>query len=192
MPVDYHGWTHAPKEQGGTDPIPVAEGGGGTPLAMPWGTANNETTPTNVGDSSTYTLITLSDFELAGGQTAISQDGATLSVDEDGIYLIEVNVRWNSGAGTGTWAQGALTLLNAAGTIISRHPTPKIDPLTFSSHDQCSRTYLFSYPGEHGSFRRFGVSGRQVGGGTTQTPTVTLSIIQITPTFDGVPGFLNL
>lgn len=25
-PVDYHGWTHAPKEQGGTDPIPITPG----------------------------------------------------------------------------------------------------------------------------------------------------------------------
>lgn len=34
-PVDYHGWTHRPKEQGGTDPIPIEL------LAWPWVTLEN-------------------------------------------------------------------------------------------------------------------------------------------------------
>jgi hypothetical protein len=31
---EYHGWTHAPKEQGGTDPVPFPPSGGGGPI--PW------------------------------------------------------------------------------------------------------------------------------------------------------------
>lgn len=53
-PVDYHGWTHAPKEQGGTDPIPGAAASTSYPYIyrelLP--ANNNETqliTPNNAG-----------------------------------------------------------------------------------------------------------------------------------------------
>lgn len=183
----YHGWTHQLKEDGGTDPIPGLEDLIGGAAPTPWAVARNLAVATNVADSASWTDMTLGDVDVAVGQTALSAVTNGIQIDEDGIYLITLALRWNSGAGTGTWAQGAIKTENSGGTLGSRRPTQKTNPFNFDDFEDNRVAVFYSIPGEQGFFRRIKASARQVGGGTTQTPQCMISVVQLTALFDGVP-----
>lgn len=100
-PVDYHGWTHAPKAQGGTDPIPLAAGE--VQYAMISCVANQ---------SSPLSADVVGDFTIFPPTDGYSSDPSVLEPDNTaiGIRVHEAGfiiatcraLGWNRWTGVGT------------------------------------------------------------------------------------------
>lgn len=87
-PVDYHGWTHRPKAQGGTDPIEVETTPGGSSDPVEWALLQSTT---NWGAVDATVL----DFGLTnGGYDAVTPTFAVngsdnFEINKAGVYTID-------------------------------------------------------------------------------------------------------
>lgn len=124
-PVDYHAWTHRPKAQGGTDPIEVAV------EPLPWvilrdalslehdGSEGNKNFGYSVG-SKNYDPDNILSVSWNAG---LAIPGLQLTVNEEGIYLIDATFNWD-GVATGT---GDMTF--------SLNPSDCYDPIGLDLED---------------------------------------------------------
>lgn len=179
-----HGADHCP---GGPDPLPcLASAAGAVPT--PWATARNVTLSTSVASGTAWTNIALPDIVVAGSQAALTAVTDGIQIDENGIYLIVLTCGWQSGGGAGSWAQAAIKIDNTTTGTLGRFPSQKASPIAFEDFDFNTITRVYSIPGSQGAYPRIRASARQVGG-ATQTPVVLLSVLQLTPLFNGTPPF---
>lgn len=84
-PVDYHGWTHAPKEQGGTDPIPfpVSSVVGATAILRATKGAFTQTGSYQIG----WDDVDVNDTSIFGISTT-TQTNDTFVLKVQGVYLL--------------------------------------------------------------------------------------------------------
>lgn len=165
---------------GGSDPIPGLEdlvgGGGGVPAEV-WGQARNITTATSVPDDfSAWTTMTLSDIDVAAGQSDILETSGKLELaaDEGGTYLLTLAAKAESGgSGTGPF-QIAINLLNFAGTVSGRIKSPIVEADWGRAEEQNEMQRLVSFPGEQGNFRWLGVGVRCSGNSVDQDVKISL------------------
>lgn len=81
----YHGWTHAPKAQGGTDPIPTT----GPIIGEAYKDANQVITSGN------YTKLTSWDNWTIEDEDVVAQTANGLDIVVAGWYLLTATVGWN-------------------------------------------------------------------------------------------------
>ena len=189
MTVSYHGWTHRPKAQGGTDPIPASEDAGGTPPDIVWAYAINETTPTSVpDDESTYTDIVFptGDMDKAGGQTYLDTDEANfIHIIDSGMYLVTVNSTWPSGGGGAGYIQVGLRMRSSpgAGGTAVYSPVQPVDVFDFPRYIGMAR--LYSVPA---SLAYIGVKARCWGNAVSQDVNVELAVVRFHGELTGLPN----
>jgi hypothetical protein len=89
----YHGWTHAPKEQGGTDPIPSVA------AEFPWARRSKGFDASNqIIGTGTVTAVTFNhDYNMGAGESGegyfdVLSD--SIEILQDGVYLISGGVIW--------------------------------------------------------------------------------------------------
>lgn len=94
-PVDYHGWTHAPKEAGGTDPIPVTA----SPSIIPVFTARQQSAFTTLVDGNDTALLwdqwdTGYDTTVFDKTLSASKVSTVKLLKLPGLYSFTCGIQW--------------------------------------------------------------------------------------------------
>lgn len=105
MPVDYHAWTHAPKAQGGTDPIEGLK----LPFAyMNWTDGGDVPTgakmnPADLTGGTPYVdgFISAAGLAMTPAPFVLDFEAGIITFASDGLYLAQFTAQWAD-----TWAAG--------------------------------------------------------------------------------------
>lgn len=103
MPVDYHAWTHRPKSEGGTDPIP---GITDIPWIRRWLTSD-ETIQAGANDE----LIVWDDTENDYPDFFSTPSSTVITLEKNGLYEVVAELVWTSSK-----TEGSVVTLNANST----------------------------------------------------------------------------
>lgn len=123
----YHGWTHRPKSEGGTDPIPGLSAGF-TPL---WATAQMfNKTIADAGD--TYDLL----FDKLFSNSATAFEAANVGtgeyeyvqINEPGFYLYWSQLYASSVLPDDSWAEPAFDLNGSRAAMVGNLSIPDVSP----------------------------------------------------------------
>lgn len=97
--VDYHGWTHLPKEQGGTDPIGLPSSSG-----LPVAFATGGITSRNLNEMCAFSIISWApEHDDVFGYDVVSGSTAKYITIPPGTYRTEAVVYWSTDFGGGTF-----------------------------------------------------------------------------------------
>lgn len=92
---NYHGWTHRPKAQGGTDPIPGVTTSAWARIAKGFDAANQ-----TINNNTNTDLTFNHDYNMGSGESGegyFTPNGTTgLNILAHGIYILTAEVYWNS------------------------------------------------------------------------------------------------
>lgn len=119
----YHGWTHARKQDGGTDPIPFPPGDADLPYCWMIGgseftsiAVNTLENPASIGGGRSYDESLIHDpGSLAN--FACSLTAGYISWQEQGEYAITLVASWNGGATAGDRLAAVARFGNSSGTV---------------------------------------------------------------------------
>lgn len=86
---EYHGWTHAPKAQGGTDPIP-----GGDVSAWAW---MERSTDLSTPNNTPKTVVAYDDSGTSDASVLeVDETNGMIFIHQPGIYLIAADASWTA------------------------------------------------------------------------------------------------
>jgi len=88
----YHGWTHRPRAQGGTDPIDFPASGG-LPVAIG---LRGEASFTTSSGALPFTSISWNDDSLFGYDGVSGSSAKYVTVNQDGVYSLKFTAFWDS------------------------------------------------------------------------------------------------
>ena len=95
----YHGWTHAPKSRGGTDPIPAPP--------MDWVWMRRTTDITGIAASTPTAIAAYDSSDVNGSAFTADETNGIITVVEPGLYLAQGWALWSglkrSAIGTAAW-----------------------------------------------------------------------------------------
>ena len=184
--IPYHGWTHRPKAQGGTDPVPI-EAGGSLPYAyMRWVdsqavAANTIFNPaTGPSPDVPYDESLIYDPDgLAGFQC--DRDTGIIDASELGLYYIHAHAEWN-GTGSAGETLGVIIDKGSSGTFSTNrvHNSITADAVNQNIGITVSRFYFLGF----GSLSVRALVYHTDAGGN-DIGTVWIYIVQINSNVDG-------